>query len=89
MSIPDSLAYKIKHFKRYGRLVTDGYDLFGTASWLAVHIGQLNMPERHDPLLHHRNTDGNATLKQLRNAMISAGEAMPTHMDYIREFCKS
>ena len=89
MSIPDSLAYKIKHFKRYGRLVTDGYDLFGTASWLAVHLGQLNMPERHDPLLHHRTTDGNATLKQLRNAMISAGEAMPTHMNYIREFCKS
>lgn len=89
MDIPDTLAYKIKHFKRYGRLVTDGYDLFGTASWLAVHLGQLNFPERHDPLLHHRNTDGNASLKQLRNAMMNAGEAMPTHMEFIRKFCKS
>lgn len=89
MDIPDTLAYKIKHFKRYGRLVTDGYDLFGTASWLAVHLGQLNFPERHDPLLYHRNTDGNASLKQLRNAMMNAGEAMPTHMQFIREFCKN
>jgi tryptophan halogenase len=89
MNIPDSLDYKLKHFKRYGRLVTDGYDLFGTASWLAVHLGQLHFPERHDPLLHHRNMDGNASLKQLRNAMISAGEAMPTHMEFIRQFCKN
>jgi tryptophan halogenase len=56
---------------------------------LAVHLGQLHFPERHDPLLHHRNMDGNASLKQLRNAMISAGEAMPTHMEFIRQFCKS
>ena len=87
MSIPDSLQYKIDHFKRYGRIVTDGYDLFGPPSWLAVHLGQLHWPERHDPLLHHRSADGNNTLKQLRQAMAQAAEAMPTHMDYIRKFC--
>lgn len=87
MSIPDSLQYKIDHFKRYGRIVTDGYDLFGPPSWLAVHLGQLNFPERHDPLLHHRRIDAGSTLKQLRKAMMQAGEAMPNHMDYIRQFC--
>ena len=87
MSIPESLQYKLDHFKRYGRIVTDGYDLFGPPSWLAVHLGQLHWPERHDPLLHHRNMDGNSVLKQLRQAMAQAGDAMPTHMDYIRKFC--
>jgi hypothetical protein len=38
-------------------------------------------------LLHHRNMDGNSVLKQLRQAMAQAGDAMPTHMDYIRKFC--
>lgn len=87
MSIPESLQYKMDHFKRYGRIVVDGYDLFGPPSWLAVHLGQLHWPERHDPLLHHRSMDGNAMLKQLRKAMAQAGEAMPTHMDFIRKFC--
>lgn len=87
MSIPDSLAYKLKHFKRYGRIVVDGYDLFGPPSWLAVHLGQLNMPERYDPLVDLRRIDGEATLKSLRKAMVQAAEAMPTHAEFIRRHC--
>ena len=87
MSIPDSLAHKMAHFKRYGRIVTDGYDLFGPSSWLAVQLGQLNMPERHDPLVDHRRVDGDNTLKQLRKAMNTAAESMPTHMAFIRRNC--
>jgi tryptophan halogenase len=87
MSIPDSLDYKLKHFKRYGRIVVDGYDLFGPPSWLAVHLGQLNFPERHDPLVDLRRIDGEGTLKNLRKAMMQAAEAMPTHGDFIRRHC--
>jgi len=85
MSIPDTLAWKIEHFKRYGRLVTDGSDLFGSASWLAVHIGQLNWPQRHDPLLDLRGIDGPAVLQRLRQAMAGAAEAMPTHAQFIAQ----
>lgn len=49
MEIPHTLQYKIDHFLRYGRLVTEGMEPFGNQCWLAVHIGQLNWPERHDP----------------------------------------
>ena len=87
MSIPDSLKHKMEHFKRYGRIVTDGYDLFGPSSWLAVQLGQLNMPERHDPLVDHRRVDGDNTLKQLRKAMNAAADNMPTHMAFIRRHC--
>jgi tryptophan halogenase len=87
MAIPDTLQYKIEHFRRYGRLVTDGMDLFGNASWLAVHIGQGNQPLRHDPLLDVRQQNGAAMLEQQRAAMVRAAEAMPTHAEFIRRHC--
>ncbi len=88
MSIPATLQYKIDHFKRYGRLVTEGMELFGNASWLAVHIGQLNWPERHDPLIDHRlGVDGDAILERQRQAMINAAQAMPTHEAFIKRYC--
>ena len=87
MSIPEPLQYKIDHFKRYGRLVSEGMELFGNASWLAVHIGQLNWPDRHDPLIDLRALDGDAILAQQRQAMARAAEAMPSHGAYIKSYC--
>jgi tryptophan halogenase len=87
MSVPEPLQYKIDHFKRFGRLVTEGMDLFGPPSWLAVHIGQLNWPERHDPLIDLRNVDGDAMLQRQRQAMAQSAEAMPRHAEFIRRHC--
>jgi tryptophan 7-halogenase len=87
MAIPSTLQYKIDHFKRYGRLVTEGMELFGNQSWLAVHIGQLNIPERHDPLIDLRSVDGDAMIERQRRAMAQAAEAMPTHAEFIRQHC--
>ena len=87
MDIPDTLRWKIDHFKRYGRLVTEGMELFGNASWLAVHVGQLNWPERHDPLVDLRAVDGQAMLVRQREAMVRAAAAMPTHADFIARYC--
>ena len=87
MEIPETLQYKIDHFRRYGRLVSDGYDLFGAASWIAVHIGQDNWPQRHDPLIDLRGIDGSAILARQREAMVQAVRQMPTHGQYIRQNC--
>ena len=87
MSIPDTLQYKIDHFRRFGRLVTEGNDLFGPASWLAVHIGQLNWPQRHDPLVDLRQVDGDAVLSRLYEAMQATALEMPTHAEYVRKHC--
>jgi tryptophan halogenase len=62
-------------------------DLFGPPSWLAVHIGQLNWPERHDPLIDLRNVDGDAMLLRQRQAMAQSAEAMPRHAEFIRRHC--
>ena len=84
MSVPDTLQYKIDHFRRHGRLVSEGNDLFGPASWLAVHLGQFNMPEKHDPLVDLRDVDGPAILARIRDAMQRAAAGMPTHAEFIR-----
>lgn len=89
MNIPDTLQFKIDHFKSFGRLIAREMDLFGPASWTAVHIGQFNIPDRIDPLLEHRHVDGRQYLEKLRNAIHSAAKTMPTHQNYIDQHCKA
>ena len=87
MAVPAALQYKIDHFKRFGRLVTEGMELFGNQSWLAVHLGQLNWPERHDPLVDLREGDSQDMLERQRQAMVQAANGMPTHAAFIARHC--
>ena len=87
MAIPEPLQWKIDHFRRDGRLVSRGNDLFGPQSWLAVHLGQFNTPLRHDPLADLRPGDADAMLERQRQAMAQAAQAMPTHEQFIQRFC--
>lgn len=89
MPIPDNLAWRIAHFRRWGRLVSDGPELFLNASWLAVHIGQHNLPERWDPLADARadRVDAARHLAGLARVMREAAAAMPGHADFIARHC--
>ncbi|WKL56718.1 tryptophan 7-halogenase [Asticcacaulis sp. ZE23SCel15] len=83
MQIPDSLHTKIEHFRRFGRLIQRDAELFGPTSWLAVHVGQLNIPQNPDPLIHHRRVDGGDWLGKLSAAMSAAAVRLPSHRDYV------
>lgn len=89
MSVPEPLQMKIEHFRRYGRVLPSEMDIFGPPSWLAVHIGQFNLPERSDPMLAYRTTDGAAYLAKLKAAMEGAARVMPTQEAYIDRFCRA
>ena len=89
MDVPDTLALKIEHFSSYGRLIAREMDLFAPASWLAVHIGQLNFPQRTDPLAEHRGIDGREWLGKLRAAMIAEASRQLTHEAFIAQHCKA
>ncbi len=89
MDIPDTLQFKIDHFRKFGRLITGEMDLFGGASWTAVHVGQLNIPENTDPILHYRGVDGGEWLKKLRAAMAAEATRLPTHQEFIDRHCKA
>lgn len=87
MSVPETVEWKIQHFRRHGRLVQRDADLFGPPSWLAVHVGQGNMPEGVDPLLALRPGDGREVLEKLAKALTQAAEAMPRHAECIARHC--
>lgn len=90
MPIPDTLQYKIDHFRHYGRLVTEGFELFQNPSWLAVHIGQGNWPQRYDPLVDERTeVDAKRLMAGLHRVIRETAQAMPTHDKYIRRNCRA
>jgi tryptophan 7-halogenase len=89
MDVPETVTWKIEHFRRYGRLLARDADLFGPASWLAVHVGQGNMPQATEPLLSHRNHDARDHLSKLADAFARAADQMPTQAAYIEANCKA
>ena len=90
MAVPDTVRHRIAHFRGHGRMVAYGYELFQNPSWLAVHIGQGNFPERWDPLVEQRaHVDAAARLASLRRVIAETSEAMPSHADFIAAYCKA
>lgn len=87
MTIPDSLAQKMAHFKAYGRHIASEMDLFAPPSWHAVHIGQGHVPDGFDPVGIYRQDDGREWLGKLRAAMASAAQNVPNHADFIAQNC--
>jgi len=89
MTVPDSLAYKIAHFRQSGRLIAGEMDLFGQASWLAVHLGQRNFPQSTDAMLSYRTVDGGQRLAQLQQALAAAAQQLPSQQQYIARYCQA
>ncbi|WP_300543644.1 tryptophan halogenase family protein [Maricaulis sp.] len=89
MDIPESLAYRLAHFRATGRLVSPGPELFLNPSWLAVYFGQDIIPDGGDPLADLRDTDWKGRLAHIRQAMAEALPPVPSHQAYIDRFCKA
>lgn len=90
MTVPEELRYKMDHFRRYGRLVSDSMELFQNPNWLAVHIGQFNIPERYDPLVDQRGgLDWRGRLASLRRVIRESASIMPTHKAFVEKHCRA
>jgi tryptophan halogenase len=88
MAVPESLQWKLQHFRSHARLVSDGPELFLNPSWLAVHIGQGNIPAGWDPLVEARGAvEAARHLAGLRRVMGEAAAEMPVHGDFIARHC--
>ena len=86
MRVPDVLQERLALFQHGGHVQVDSHDLFGIESWLAVHLGQLNYPSYHSPLLEMRETDGRAGLNRLRQELAQTAQAMPRHEDLLTRY---
>jgi len=89
MPIPDTLRENIEHFRRHGRFVQREHDVFVRASWLAVHVGQLNLPEACDQPLQAHATDSAQWLEKMRLTLQAEASRLPTHQQYIESHCRA
>lgn len=88
MPIPESLQYKIDHFRSHGLLVSDERELFNNPSWIAVYLGQGIVPEHAPALAAMREGVPVAErLASIRRAMDEAVAAMPSHAEFIARHC--
>lgn len=88
MKVPDSLLEKMEIFRRRGFVHRYKDGLFSPASWIAVYNGQRIIPEGYDPQAD--NIDMDVMLERLGDlrARIDLNvQAMPSHADFVRDFC--
>ncbi len=85
---PETLDRKIEQFAGHGRILENGNDLFGTASWLAVMYGQGITPKYYDPITDQADPQKvNAVMEQIFSAISNGADSMPRHFDFIKENC--
>jgi tryptophan halogenase len=90
MPIPETLQYKIDHFRRGGRLVAEQLELFQNSNWLAVLVGQEVWPEQYHPLVELRtDIDSAGILAGLRRTLERAAQTLPSHRRYIERHCRA
>ena len=89
MSIPDTLRENIGHFRRSGQLLQREYDVFVRASWLAVHVGQLNLPEACEAPPQAHATDSVQWLERMRSSLQAEASRLPSHQQYIESHCRA
>jgi tryptophan 7-halogenase len=90
MSIPDTLRYRVEHFRATGRLIAPWLDVFQEPSWLAVMVGQGIEPRSYDPLADGLDVEEvRRHLQAMRMTIRKAAEAMPTQGEFIARHCRA
>lgn len=88
MAVPDNLASKLELWRAKGRLFREGRELFGTASWVAVLLGQGIVPAEQEPAASAIDPAVLAeTLDRMKASYRRMAEQMPSHADFIARAC--
>lgn len=88
MEVPDSLEAKLELWRSKGRLFREGRELFGTASWVAVLLGQGIVPQEQEPAAGAIDEALVAdALDKMRESYRSMAEHMPAHAEFIAQAC--
>ena len=88
MTVPDSLMHKMELFRRRAHIVKYKDGLFSPPSWLAVYLGQNVSPTGYDRMADNMSdTQVTDKLNEIRSRILASVEAMPTHADFVRDYC--
>ena len=86
MSVPDSLAEKMKLWREAGRVAKYSHGLFFEPSWIAVYIGQGLLPRNWDIRADSIASDALAdAVARLRGKISRTVEAMPDHAAFLAQ----
>ncbi len=90
MKIPERLRYKMEHFKSHSMIISDVRELFPNSSWVTVYIGQNIIPKQAPSVTYMRSKlPVDQRMTEVRRAAEEAANSMPSHSDYINQYCKS
>ncbi|HZF15449.1 MAG TPA: tryptophan 7-halogenase, partial [Steroidobacteraceae bacterium] len=90
MSIPESLAYRMRLFQSSGRVAFHDSELFVESNWLSVLTGQNIWPKRYDPLANVMpEEETRRRLLHLKTVIRQTVDAMPTHAEFIARNCRA
>ncbi|MGV8834678.1 tryptophan halogenase family protein [Cellvibrio sp.] len=88
MQVPDTLQKKLDLYESSGRLFRDNNELFDEVSWFAVMQGQGLTPKNYHPLADQiEEQEFQRLMHEIKSVINRAADAMPTHMDYIKQHC--
>jgi tryptophan halogenase len=86
MELPETLAFRMELWRRYGVLHEYDEEGFDATSWLAVHAGMDHWPERNDPVFAEIPRErALAALKGRRDAIAASVARMPLHHHLLRQ----
>ena len=85
MSLPDTLAFKIEAWRRFGVLHVYDEEGFDATSWLAIHAGMQHWPDLADPVFEELPMEESRRAIRDRRAAIAATVAkLPSHHEYLQ-----
>jgi tryptophan 7-halogenase len=90
MTIPEGLATRMAHWRASGRLISPRPEVFQSASWLSVYVGQGYETTGHDPFADARENrvDYQGRLAGIARLIEETSGQMPLHRDWIDKNCR-
>jgi tryptophan halogenase len=90
MTLPESLQRRIALFAEGGRFLRGEGELFPSASWVAVMLGQNVVPRAIDPVVSAQPLNEiERKLGLLRRAMNEFAAPLPSHEEFLGNYCVS
>lgn len=90
MEIPDSLQQRLDLFKETGRIFTSEGELFRVDSWAQVMLGQGVFPQQyHQIAAIMKQHELEKFLSDIRNTIDKAVSGLPTHQEFLAQYCRA
>ena len=87
LSIPETLAHRIKLFKETGRVFQAQGDVFGENSWTQVMLGQGIMPERYHHIVDMMSdSELREFMERQKKKVEQILNVLPSHQDFLSAY---